>query len=148
MDSTRPIAEIDESGARAFEDIAAEHRALVEALKALENTHDPGKLLLRLAELRGLLEQHYAGEEADGGLPGVIGANAPHLVAPMHRIFDEHRQFLFDLEELGAEARACVDRNAELHRGITGLVDRLRDHERRETSLVSDAVNTDIGHSE
>ncbi|MEE8526233.1 MAG: hemerythrin domain-containing protein [Thermoanaerobaculia bacterium] len=147
MNSTRPIAEADESGARTFEDIAAEHRALVEALEALEGTHDPGELRLRLAALRGLLEQHYAGEEAADGLPGVIDANAPHLVASMQRIFDEHRQFLLDLEQLGAEARACVDRNAGLHRGITGLVDRLRDHERRETSLVSDAVNTDIGQA-
>lgn len=146
MDSPRPVTTDD--NARTFEDIAAEHRALDKALEVLAGTDDPGELLPRLAKLRGLLEQHYAGEEAADGLPRLIGSNAPHLVASLQRIFDEHRQFLFDLEQLSAEARACVDRNAELHRGIAGFVDRLHDHERRETSLVSDAVNTDLGHGD
>jgi Hemerythrin HHE cation binding domain len=141
-------ATVDVAGVRGYESIAAEHRALGEALGTLEGARDPGEVLSRLDDLRGLLEEHFAGEEADDGLPGLVGTSAAYLLASMQTILDEHQLFLADLAELADQARACVEAGAELRHGIAGFAERLRDHERRETSLVTDAVNTDLGRGD
>ena len=108
--------------------IAAEHRALNAALEKLLQTGEPAELLPQLEQLRGMLEQHYAGEEADDGLPELIGANAPHLLEPMQRIFAEHREFLTTVDGLSAQARALIDQADELGRGVADFVARTDPH--------------------
>ena len=137
-----------ESAASSLDEIAEEHRALGEALRGLEAAGDPAVILPRLEELRGLLERHFAGEEASDGLPETVSANAPHLLAALEGIFDEHREFLKDLDVLAAETRACIARSAELKSSVVEFVGRMRDHEVRETQLIGDAVYDDIGHGD
>lgn len=145
MTTTEPATE---SVASSLDEIAEEHRALGVALKSLEAAADPAAILPQLEELRGLLERHFAGEEASDGLPKAVGTNAPHLLAALEGIFDEHREFLKDLDVLTAETRACIARGAELKSSVVEFVDRMREHEVRETQLIGDAVYTDVGSGE
>ncbi len=137
-----------ESVASSLDEIAEEHRALGVALKGLETAGDPAAILPQLEDLRTLLERHFAGEEASDGLPDTVGTNAPHLLAALEGIFDEHREFLKDLDVLAAETRACLARGAELRSSVVQFVDRMREHEVRETQLIGDAVYNDVGQAD
>ena len=143
---TTTVEPATESTASSLDEIAEEHRALGDALKRLEAAAEPAAILPQLEDLRRLLERHFAGEEAADGLPRTVGHNAPHLLAALEGIFDEHREFLKDLDVLAAESRACIARGAELRSSVVEFVGRMREHEVRETQLIGDAVYTDIGH--
>ena len=142
---TTTVEPATESAASSLDEIAEEHHALGEALKRLERADDPAEILPQLDELRGLLERHFAGEEASDGLPETVSTNAPHLLASLEGIFDEHREFLKDLDVLAAESRACIGRIAELRSSVAEFVERMREHEIRETQLIGDAVYNDMG---
>ncbi len=145
MTTTEPATD---SVASSLDEIAEEHRDLGVALQGLEAAADPAAILPQLEDLRSLLERHFAGEEASDGLPETVGNNAPHLLAALEGIFDEHREFIKDLDVLSAETRACIARVAELKSSVVEFVDRMREHEVRETQLIGDAVYTDVGSSE
>lgn len=126
--------------------IAEEHRALRLLLERLETTSDPQALLLRLDELRGLLARHFAREEAPDGLHGVIDASAPHLVVSVQGLFEEHREYLAELERLAGTVRACLEGPvAEARRGVTELCRKLHEHEAAETLLLAGAMYDDLG---
>ena len=132
--------------AASAEQIADEHRALGESLTRLEKTTDLHLLMPRLEKLASQLEHHFAGEEASGGLREDVRANAPFLLGALDRIFDEHRRFLRDLEEISGKTRACLEGPvAEILASISSLARRLRDHEVREADLLSDVYYTDYG---
>ncbi|HEX9734305.1 MAG TPA: hypothetical protein VGG06_20225 [Thermoanaerobaculia bacterium] len=135
-----------ERDAASIEQIADEHRALGESLARLEKTTDLHLLMPRLEKLRSQLEHHFAGEEASGGLRETVRAKTPFLLAALDRIFEEHRRFLGDLDELTEKTRACLAGPvAEILTSISALTRLLRDHEVREAELLSDVYYTDYG---
>ena len=81
--------------------IAEEHHALGELLDRLEVTADPNLLAVQLAELERLLIAHFAREEGEDGLHDMVGDAAPHLLAGVQRLFDEHRR-------ISARLAACA----------------------------------------
>jgi iron-sulfur cluster repair protein YtfE (RIC family) len=112
-----------------IDQIADEHEALERALDQLVRTTDPQLLIPRLEKLRGQLEHHFATEETVEGFRSDLEANAPYLLGPLDQIFDEHKEFLNDVEALRTQARALVDGPlAELRDGISSLARRLHDH--------------------
>lgn len=126
-------------------EIDDEHKVLGAALARLEETADPARLLPQLEDLRRKLSRHFVSEEANDGLPKIVGPSAPQFIAPLERLFTEHEEFLADLDRLTSDTRALLAKSEEIHSGIADFAGRLRDHEARESELLRDAVYTDFG---
>lgn len=148
--STQPASPAQASAEQiAAPRIAAEHRALGATVHRLETTIDLRLLLPLLGELRAQLEAHFASEEGEDGLEEAIGADAPHLLASLQHIFEDHRAFLAQLDALSVKIRACLDGPVAEILGAAGELSRaLREHEERETELLSDALYTDFGRGQ
>jgi hypothetical protein len=128
--------------------IAEDHHALKATLGTLQATTDLKPLISLLEDLRGHLEGHFAREEAPSGFHELIGDSAPHLLAYLQRLFEEHREFLEDLEKLTEKTRQCFEGPVhEILCEVSGLAHRLQIHESRESALLGDAMYTDLGDS-
>jgi hypothetical protein len=126
--------------------IAEEHAALSALLKSIQRIEAPGRLAVELEKLQTLLREHFATEEAEDGLHAAVDRSAPHLLPAVQQLFDEHRQFLGDLEGLVETAQALsAGPMADLLRGVAELAARLHTHEVQETELFIDSVYTDLG---
>jgi hypothetical protein len=137
----------DASTAGAARDrIVEEHRHLRILLDRVGEIDGPARLAAELGELQTLLIDHFEGEEADDGLHEAVGRSTPHLLPAVQHLFDEHRQFLTDLEALIGRARQlAAGPMAELHGGVAHLAERLRAHEARENDLFGESVYADVG---
>lgn len=128
--------------------IAEEHRRLRDLLGRVKDTRELGPLLTVLAELRAELVEHFAHEEAAGGLHDVIDDAAPHLLERVHDLFDEHRRCLDDLDRLRERVRQTLEGPVtELLRDADRLCATLHEHEAAETELLSGALYDEIGGS-
>jgi hypothetical protein len=138
-----------DSVARGSKDqIAHEHSALKESLGRMEKTCDLKVLVPMLQEFRTRLEVHFTREEAPSGFHEIIGETAPHLLAYLQRLFDEHRDLLVEVDRVSEKARVCLEGPlAEVMREVAALSQRIQVHEARETSLLGDAMYTDLGES-
>jgi len=131
---------------RTHEEIHEEHRLLGEMLRDLEGSRDLFGLPGKLGELRRRLVDHFETEEAADGLYAVVERSGSHLLGRVQQVVDEHARFLATIDQLSASVKACLDGPVqEIRGGIEGLVAALRDHEARETELLSDALYTDLG---
>lgn len=132
----------------ALDQIAEEHFALAITEGRLEATTDPHQLLPRLEKLHEQLEHHFASEEASDGIRRDVSRSAPYMLDSLSKVFDEHRELLAEAEALRKRTRALVEGPlAEILRDVAALVRRLREHEAKETELVSDVFYTDFGES-
>jgi len=125
----------------------ADVRAEIAAqLASVDRTRTPDHLVTELETLQTLLRTHFATEEDGEGFRSVFDRSAPHLLPAMERFFEEHRQFLGDLEGLIEAARALsADPLADLRKGVSALATRLQAHEVQEDRLFMDSVYTDLG---
>lgn len=145
-DSGQGIESTGGGGGEAGRRIAEEHRALREILTRVETATDLPALLAALGELRALLIPHFAGEEADEGIEGLLGRRAPHLLSHLEHVLGEHAEILEDLDRVTACACACLDGPvAEALREAAALAARLHAHEEKETELLVGAVYTGLG---
>lgn len=141
-------AEVPRSGGKRDEPsghkrrIEDEHRRIRSSLETLENVADLSALLHTLRELKPILEQHFAHEEADDGIHDIIGLTAPNLVPSVQDLFDEHKQFLQLLGELTSEVARAREVIFEWR---DRLIQGLRSHEERETELFSQAAYSELG---
>jgi len=128
--------------------IAEEHRRLRELLARIETTRELKPLLELLGELHAELEEHFAHEEAAGGLEDVVDDAAPHLLEQVEGLFEEHRYCLRELDRLRELARSTLEGPvAEVIEGVAGLCHTLHEHEAVETELLSSALYDEIGGS-
>lgn len=135
-----------ERAADARREIAQEHRQIRSVVEVLETTGNLEALLPCLAELRTLLERHFAREEAPEGLHRVVDAAAPRLAASVQVLIEEHREFLEALDLISERARECLEGPiAEVRRSVAELCRRLHEHEAAETDLLAGALYDDIG---
>jgi hypothetical protein len=117
-------------------------------LVRVESTRDLSLLIPLLEELHRLLHGHFAREEAPDGLHGIIEEAAPHDLARVKELLDEHEGFLTMILALKDKIRTCLDGPmAEIYRDVQTLCDRLQTHEEIETKLLTDALYTDLGES-
>jgi Hemerythrin HHE cation binding domain len=141
----RPRAEaVEEKRHEVFED----HEALRAILARVEGSNDLRRLPLQLVELRSLLQDHFALEEAPDGMAAVVRDNAPNQLGKLEGIMAQHPSLLDALDEILDKARRVVNGPlAELDDDLRALCDRLREHEAEETRLLTDALYTDLGES-
>jgi hypothetical protein len=145
-DSTdRPGADTaQEKQHEVFED----HEALRAILARVEECTELRRLPLQLVELRVLLKDHFALEEAPDGMAAVVRDNAPNQLGRLQGLMSQHPSLLDALDEILDKARRVVNGPlTELDDDLRALCDRLREHEAEETRLLTDALYTDLGES-
>jgi len=135
-----------EVGAKAR--IDEEHAVLRESLDNLRRLTDLPSLISSLQSLRPRLVEHFQSEEAEDGLHKVVSEGASHLLPSVQRVFEEHRQFLADIDRLTGDAKECWEGPmARVLNGVQKLCDHLHEHEILETELLTESVYTDLGDS-
>lgn len=128
--------------------ITVEHEVLRSSLDRLRDLTDLPSVITSLQSLRPRLVEHFQSEEAEDGLHHVVSENAAHLLPSVQRVFEEHRQFLADIDRLTAEAVKCWEGPvARILEGVRTLCDQLHEHETLETELLTESVYTDLGDS-
>lgn len=125
--------------------IANEHRELRRTLELLEDAREPHLLASLLGHLNGQLTAHFAEEEDEDGLAAIVQQAAPHHLVHLDRLFREHREFESRIGDLAGRFDAINRELDGVRESIRELCQALRDHEERESSLITDAVYTDIG---
>ena len=128
--------------------ITDEHEVLRSSLERLRDLTDLPSVITSLQSLRPRLVEHFQSEEAEDGLHHVVSENAAHLLPSVQRVFEEHRQFLADIDRLTSDAVECWEGPvARILQGIRNLCDHLHEHEILETELLTESVYTDLGDS-
>lgn len=100
-----------------------------------------------LEEALSHCRQHMAFEERDGYLPGVR-ERLPSMAETLEQMRQEHAELLDELAARLAEARAAAsDRTlaATVVPRVRKWLQRIRDHEIRENTLVQETFNRDMG---
>ncbi len=106
----------------------------------------PGEVMPLLETLREALRAHFVDEEGEGGLADAVRASAPWSLRRLDDLLAEHRELLEAADRLLARGRALLAGPLAEFAGETrALLRRLRQHEARETEVLSDAVHHDIG---
>ena len=133
-----PALQSPESQAR--DQILRSHRELAAVLGDLAGEGRADRLADNLAHLHEVLGRHFALEEQDQGLYAILRVRARgEDRAAIDALLAEHATMMADLRVLLAQARA---RPSPLIVARTqALCDRLRDHERRETRLLVQALS-------
>jgi hypothetical protein len=125
--------------------IAEGHVALRETIRELEAAKEPARLSRLLRVLNEKLEEHFAEEEGQDGLAAAVPSSVPHQVTKLERLFEEHGQFLSSVAGLSARLESIERVLGEARSDIWTLCHNLRSHERHESELLRDAINTDVG---
>jgi len=126
------------------------HAALVVNLRTLEEAalagpeDGPGNLRARLRATQAHLAEHFRCEEQNGYMDAVR-KREPRLERTIQELADEHRQLMQCLETLlqGARSDRCL--GEPFREEVRRWVERVHQHEVRETDLVQDAFNLDLG---
>ncbi|MBI5067981.1 MAG: isocitrate lyase [Deltaproteobacteria bacterium] len=117
--------------------IAQDH-ALVERLnQRLRAARDPDTAESALEELTAHLAGHFAREEAEDGLHGLVAARAPQYRDAFREIAEDHERILESIRNLGTRLRAGVADPAYESRHLAAL---LREHEDREGEVTRRAL--------
>lgn len=120
-------------------EIEKEHEAIRHALDQIDRAREAASMRPLLEELCGLLETHFAREEAADGLHSAVGHRAPELLPGVHELFDEHREMTAEIERLVDQSVRLSELGAQLMSGVRDLTERLHQHEERENQLFIDA---------
>ncbi len=129
----------------AHERVIDDHRKIKALIDQLEHTSDLRLLVPSLQELELLLVEHFEEEEAPDGFPQIL-ETAPHHARTLERLFEEHKKILVTLQDITANALACLNGPlAAVRQDVATLCGTLRTHESKETELLTDSVYQDIG---
>ncbi len=141
-----------------YQHVLEEHRELIAHLERIEQLvrahRGEGGAASSAAflrdEIEGLtasLERHFAGDEE--GFLADLAAERPEYGRELEALGNEHGALMAAMTAIRDSARSMPE--AELVHEVRGrlrdLFARLREHERRETELVQEAVLRDIGFS-
>lgn len=124
--------------------------ALLADLRELEQAVRPSsgeglaELCARLGPIHARIIEHFRFEEQNGFLD-VVKKKEPRLERAVHQLALEHGQLRQSLDGIMGDARAATSLGDSLRGKIREWIERLRQHESRENSLVQDAFDTDIG---
>lgn len=127
------------------------HASLLEDLPRLEQSMGRDSwaqaLCAELKEMRTNLLEHFRTEE-EGGYMETIRTDNPRLETRVAHLAEEHRCLAGDLDQIIGAAGDMVRLEQELSSRLQQWIAKLRDHEARETDLVQDAFNQDIGNKD
>lgn len=117
--------------------VEREHGDLRVLLDELEGTHQGEAMDRGIARLRGMLPDHFAGEERPGGFLAEARRRAPERAPDLERLAREHREMVTALGQL--------DEGPERRERLLAMCAVLRDHERREGELIAQIAYTEAG---
>jgi uncharacterized coiled-coil DUF342 family protein len=126
------------------------HVALLRDLRELEEaTRIPSKENLpalrdRLWATQAHLVEHFRLEEQNGYMDAVR-KREPRFERTIQQLAEEHGQLKESLNALIRETEKVKSWDNALREAIHEWIERVRSHEARETDLVQDAFNLDIG---
>ena len=129
--------------------IEDDHRALRSQLEALTDAADRLGILSGLQGLPKLLAEHFADEEAVGGLYDDLARRCPPISGELDVLRGEHRAMLEELEALTREVRSHLGSDGAIDETMLGsvarCVEKLRRHEHAESKMIADVYYTDEG---
>ena len=125
--------------------IVQEHRQLSAMLRELGQAQDAATIARLAVGLHGMLAGHFIREEAEDGLREAVLRASPHLIDRLEGIIAEHPGLLKAVRDLAEMATGASHPAPQLSAAVTGVVEQLRDHEGRESGLLSAALWDDVG---
>jgi len=117
-------------------------RSLEEA--ACSSSWGVAELSARLVATQPHVTEHFQLEEQNGYMD-VVQKREPRLERAIQQLRGEHRQLLEGLQSLVGEVQAAVKRDDVLGEKVRDWIERVRHHETRETDLVQEVFNLDLG---
>lgn len=131
---------------RARKEVAVDHQFLEMGLSWLSSARREGAIASMIDDLSEYLKAHFEAEERRGGFfEAVVGA-APRHASRVEELRAEHAELLEQLAAVrGAIQAPYKEASAEVLERVAAWVKRMRDHEKREGSLIQDAFNRDVG---
>ncbi len=132
------------------EKLGQAHVKLLDALRDLQGTArmrtDSGlsALRVRLEGIRKCLGEHFGFEEQNGYLD-VVRQREPFADRVIEKLHAEHQELAQALDDLLGEVRGCESLEAAVRDRVREWIMRVRCHESRESNLIQDAFNLDIG---
>lgn len=121
------------------------HWALDRLLELLEEATERGAIVEHLEDLARMLPEHFAEEEAAGGLFAEIEDARPANSRKIRSLRSEHQWISRALDERLKRVREPHRTLRAIRRDVSTLVARIRDHENREIGLVMDTYLIDEG---
>lgn len=126
--------------------MGADHRGVLALVLDLEGAADGAARVSRLAALDALLEEHFAREEAPGGLDALVEGAAPRLIEKVASLRREHREILARIRTIqrllaGPPGSGDGPATAEIEK----LCRTLRAHEAAENGMLLDALDVELG---
>lgn len=107
-------------------------------------------VLSAMRSLESAMQQQYANAESADGLLSQIINDAPHLAPRVDRLKKEYRDLLRQMSTLrdqfesGSNAYELPN-FVDIRQRLAWLLNAVRHHQSRETDLIFEAVNTDLG---
>ncbi len=124
--------------------IVDEHRALAGLLRELSQANDAPSIATAAGALNGLLCEHLPHEESPDGLRAAVLRASPHLYDRLDSILAEHLALLKGVANLRDLAGSGANLEG-LKAAAEDVIANLRDHEARESQLLSAALWEDMG---
>ncbi len=118
--------------------IAREHDELDRISQRVRAAREAPVLLAALEDLALHLATHFAREEAEDGLLGLLAARAPQAQGALREVAADHPRILAEARALSERARAGMA--SEIPVDAARLAARLREHEEREAALTRAAL--------
>lgn len=135
----------DVSAEPSYKRVEREHRQIIALLTDLEQATEPKRVLEIADELGGLLPDHFANEESEGGVLDEIALDRPDLAPRLSTIRGQHQELVDVLEAVRREARANPADASRMHQRKEEFGWKLREHERVEAGLIVDFYYTEEG---
>ena len=145
-DDARPSGTAENHPAGRIED---NHRALRSRLEALMDHPDRESILSSLHQLPKVLAEHFADEEAVGGLYDDLAQRCPSICKELEVLRGQHRAILDELEAVSREMQNHPEPDGAIREttmgGVARCVEKLRRHEHAEAKMITDVYYTDEG---
>ena len=132
------------------ESLEKAHRDLMKDLVDLEEASrsslgmDASQIGSRLSRTRTHITDHFRFEEHNGYMYAAL-QREPNLTRSIEHLRDEHRQLAEALDDLIEQTRMRQNTEESLRAQIRSWIEKVRQHEARENTLVQDAFNVDVG---
>ena len=118
------------------------------AADAAGSAHPRSALHQAMGHLAGAFQRHLSDcEKAEGLLP-VVAADAPRLTSAVEALLREHREISENIQHLRRRLSAEYGPSPETKEEILALLDLLAEHDQRESGLMLDAYNVDVGEGD
>lgn len=140
---TRIESSVAEALGRAHEALLKDLQQLEEAVRPSAGANLPA-VRARLEATQTHITAHFRFEEQNGYM-NAVQDRAPHLERVIQQLAEEHHQLAQGLNALIDQARTAGGLTEMLRQGVRQWLERVRHHEERETDLVQEAFNQDIG---